>query len=96
MKAFLSAAGIGTRLGPVTNNAPKCLLPIRGVPLLGIWLEVGGHFGIDEVLIHAHSHRSIAKDYLRNNHIGTREKYDQVQKSWPGICFQMQVGGYAC
>lgn len=38
MKAVLLAAGMGTRLRPITNRVPKCLVPINGTPLLDIWL----------------------------------------------------------
>lgn len=38
MRAILLAAGYGTRLRPLTNSMPKCLVPIHGKPLLGIWL----------------------------------------------------------
>jgi len=55
-KAFLLAAGSGTRLRPLTNATPKCLLPIQGVPLLKIWLENCEAAGIREVLINVHSH----------------------------------------
>lgn len=39
MKALLLAAGLGTRLRPLTYTLPKCLVPIHGEPLLGIWLR---------------------------------------------------------
>ncbi len=39
MKALLLAAGFGTRLRPLTDATPKCLVPIHGEPLLGIWLR---------------------------------------------------------
>lgn len=39
MRAILLAAGLGTRLRPLTNEVPKCLVPIKGKPLLQIWLE---------------------------------------------------------
>jgi mannose-1-phosphate guanylyltransferase len=55
-KAFLLAAGSGTRLRPLTDAMPKCLLPIQGVPLLQIWLENCEAAGIREVLINVHSH----------------------------------------
>ncbi len=67
MKAFLLAAGHGTRLRPLTDTTPKCLLPIRGVPLLGIWLDLCRQYGIDEVLINTHSHRDSVKNYARRN-----------------------------
>jgi mannose-1-phosphate guanylyltransferase len=56
MKAFLLAAGHGTRLKPLTDRIPKCLAPIRGVPMLEIWLEVCRRAGIHEVLINLHAH----------------------------------------
>jgi mannose-1-phosphate guanylyltransferase len=72
MKAFLLAAGHGTRLRPLTDKLPKCLVPIRGVPILGIWLELCRHFGIDEVLINLHSHCELVEEFVRNNSTGVR------------------------
>jgi len=54
MKAFLLAAGLGTRLRPITDNIPKCLIPINGKPLLYIWLDLLEQEGIEEVLINVH------------------------------------------
>jgi mannose-1-phosphate guanylyltransferase len=70
MKAFLLAAGQGTRLRPITNDVPKCLVPIRGIPLLSIWLDLCKKFGIDEVLINMHAHAGMVKDFLQNNRNG--------------------------
>ncbi|MEE2885444.1 MAG: sugar phosphate nucleotidyltransferase, partial [Chloroflexota bacterium] len=39
MKAVLLAAGLGTRLRPITNSQPKCLVEINGKPLLAYWLD---------------------------------------------------------
>ena len=64
MKAFLLAAGLGTRLAPLTDHIPKCLLPIRGQPLLGIWLELLRRGGINEVLINLHAHADAVRTYL--------------------------------
>ena len=64
MKAFLLAAGIGTRLRPLTNSIPKCLVPIQGTPLLGIWLEWCEMYGIDQVLLNAHAHSERVREYL--------------------------------
>jgi len=54
MKAFLLAAGFGTRLKPITNDIPKCLAPINGKPLLYNWLDILEKEKIDEVLINSH------------------------------------------
>lgn len=53
-KAFLLAAGLGTRLRPLTDETPKCLVPIRGVPLLRIWLDLCAGHGVREVLVNTH------------------------------------------
>ena len=54
MKAVLLIAGLGTRLRPLTNSIPKCLLPINGVPLLAIWFDKLLAAGVTEVLINTH------------------------------------------
>jgi mannose-1-phosphate guanylyltransferase len=54
MKAVLLCAGFGTRLRPVTNLTPKCLVEIDEVPLLEIWLSSLLRNGISEVLINTH------------------------------------------
>src|SRR5690349_7850655 len=61
MKAFILAAGHGTRLRPMTNNIPKCLVPIRGTPMLEIWLEICFRAGIDEVFLNLHAHADVAR-----------------------------------
>lgn len=64
MKAFLLAAGEGTRLRPITNSIPKCLVPIRQQPLLGIWLDLCRESGIDEVLINLHAHADAVRSFV--------------------------------
>lgn len=54
MKAYLLAAGLGTRLRPITESVPKCLVPIHGKALLSIWLDICEGLGISEVLINTH------------------------------------------
>jgi mannose-1-phosphate guanylyltransferase len=54
MKAFLLAAGLGTRLRPVTDTVPKCMVDIDGRPLLDIWLDEFYRAGVDEVLLNLH------------------------------------------
>ena len=53
-RALLLAAGLGTRLRPITLDTPKCLVPIGGEPLLGRWLRTLEIAGCDSVLINTH------------------------------------------
>jgi mannose-1-phosphate guanylyltransferase len=54
MKAFLLAAGLGTRLRPLTDTTPKCLVEIGRRPMLDIWLDALAKAGVDEVLVNTH------------------------------------------
>jgi mannose-1-phosphate guanylyltransferase len=72
MKAFILAAGNGTRLRPLTDSVPKCLLPIQGVPLLEIWLNNCKAAGIDDVLVNAHAHAEAVKQFAATQKSGVR------------------------
>ncbi len=72
MKAFLLAAGHGTRLRPLTDKIPKCLVSIQGVPMLEIWLEVCRRAGIDEVLINVHAHVDVVRKALSQHKNGLK------------------------
>jgi mannose-1-phosphate guanylyltransferase len=72
VKAFLLAAGHGTRLRPLTDNMPKCMVPIRGVAMLDIWLEICERAGIHEVLINLHAHSEPVRAALRQSKSAVR------------------------
>jgi len=67
MKAFLLAAGLGTRLRPITDNIPKCLVTIQNKPLLYYWLKLCEKYDIGEVLINLHYLPYMVKDFLNSN-----------------------------
>jgi len=67
VKAALLVAGLGTRLRPITEHTPKCLVPINGRPLLAIWLDKLVHGGVTEVLINTHWLAQAVRDYLTAN-----------------------------
>jgi len=54
MRALLLAAGFGTRLRPLTDTIPKCLVPINGRPLLDHWLELLARGGVNQALVNLH------------------------------------------
>ena len=72
MKAFLLAGGLGTRLRPLTDSIPKCLLPVQGVPILQIWFDICRQYGIDEVLINVHAHGDAVRKFIRAQKDGLR------------------------
>lgn len=54
MRALLLAGGLGTRLRPLTDRIPKCLVPIYGKPLLEYWLDLLLPNGVEAVLVNTH------------------------------------------
>ncbi len=81
MKAFLLAAGKGTRLRPLTLSTPKCLAPINGVPLLEIWLALLERSGITEVLINMHHLADQVDGFLQERRHRTRLKVVAVRET---------------
>ena len=73
MKAMILAAGLGTRLRPLTDDRPKALVEINGRTLLEIALTRLRTFGIHEVIINVHHLAGTVVDYLkRNDNFGMR------------------------
>ena len=67
MKTMIFAAGLGTRLKPITDNIPKALVPIQGEPILGRLLKKLKKSGLDEVVINIHHFSQQIKDYVLDN-----------------------------
>lgn len=67
MKALLLAAGLGTRLRPITKTIPKCLVPIGEKPLLQYWLENLTKVGVDEFLINTHYLHKKVEDFVEKS-----------------------------
>jgi NDP-sugar pyrophosphorylase family protein len=67
MKAMILAAGLGTRLRPLTNDRPKALVEVAGRTLLEITLRRLGSFGIREVIINVHHFADKVIQYLQQN-----------------------------
>ncbi|MBI5739880.1 MAG: nucleotidyltransferase family protein [Nitrospirae bacterium] len=72
MKAFLLAAGEGTRLKPLTLHTPKCLVSINGRPLLEYWFDLFELHGINEILINTSHLAGKVKDYVNSHSRGLR------------------------
>lgn len=67
MKAMVLAAGLGTRLRPLTDDRPKALVTVNGRTLLEIALERLRSFGVDDVIVNTHHFAGMVSEYLAAN-----------------------------
>ena len=70
MKAMVFAAGLGTRLRPLTDTMPKALVPVRGVPMLGRVLTKLRGAGLDSFVVNVHHFAEQIEKYLSENDFG--------------------------
>lgn len=73
MKAMVLAAGLGTRLRPLTDNRPKALVEVAGRTLLEITITRLRSFGVNQAIVNVHHFANMVVDYLKaNNNFGMR------------------------
>ena len=68
MKAMILAAGLGTRLRPLTDDRPKALVEVAGRTLLEIAIARLREFGVSEVIVNVHHFSEMVTEYLRDKH----------------------------
>ena len=68
MKAMILAAGLGTRLRPLTDDRPKALVTVAGRTLLELTLSRLRNFGVHEVILNVHHFADVIVGYLEANH----------------------------
>jgi NDP-sugar pyrophosphorylase family protein len=68
MRAMIFAAGLGTRMKPITDNLPKALAPVDGVPLLEIVIRRLKFFGIEDIIINVHYLADQVEEFLHSKH----------------------------
>ena len=64
VKALLLAGGLGTRLRPLTDTVPKCLVPVLDRPLLDFWVDRLAEAGIDEARVNTHALADQVRAYI--------------------------------
>jgi len=67
MKAIIFAAGLGTRLKPLTDNCPKALVPLNGKPLLWHAIKNLEKFGVKEIVVNIHHFGEQIIDFIDQN-----------------------------
>ena len=72
MKAMVFAAGLGTRLKPITDSMPKALVPVCGDPLLGHVLRKLVASGYDDIVVNVHHFAGQIREYLDSHDFGVR------------------------
>ncbi|MDR1516580.1 MAG: nucleotidyltransferase family protein, partial [Dysgonamonadaceae bacterium] len=81
MKALIFAAGLGTRLKPLTDKQPKALVSIAGKPLLQHVIEKLKAAGFDEIIVNIHHFGSQIIDFVRqNNAFGIRVEFSDERE----------------
>lgn len=66
MKAFILAAGLGTRLKPITDFKPKALVEINGIPLIEHIIRKLIRFGFNSIIINVHHFADQVIDFVKS------------------------------
>lgn len=90
MKAMIFAAGLGTRMKPLTDTMPKALVPVNGTPLLEIVIRRLIFFGIKDIIINVHYMAEQIEDFLaeKNNfgiNISISDEREKVLETGGGL-----------
>jgi NDP-sugar pyrophosphorylase family protein len=75
MKTMIFAAGLGTRLKPMTDTMPKALVPVGGRPLLQILLEKLARHGCTEAVINVHHFADMIEEWCASNDMGVSIRF---------------------
>jgi N-acetyl-alpha-D-muramate 1-phosphate uridylyltransferase len=70
MKAMLFAAGLGTRLYPLTADKPKAMVELCGKPLIYYAIEKMKKSGVDQIVVNVHHFAEVLVNYLNTNDFG--------------------------
>ena len=90
MKAMIFAAGLGTRLKPITDTVPKAMVEVGGQPMLKIVLDRCHRAGITEVVVNIHYLPKVIKDFLLTYespgmHVFISDESDEILETGGGL-----------
>ena len=98
MKAMIFAAGLGTRLKPLTDTLPKALVPLAGKPLLQWQIERLKAAGITDIVVNVHHFPDMIINYLHDNdnfgcRIAVSDERDMLLETGGGLRKAMRLLG---
>lgn len=70
MKGMIFAAGLGTRLAPLTDTCPKALIEVGGIPMLERAIRHLSDVGVSDMVINVHHHAEMVKEYIASHDFG--------------------------
>lgn len=90
MKALIFAAGLGTRLRPLTDDRPKALVEINGMTLLEIVIRRLKKAGVTDIIVNVHHHAQMIIDFLQNKNnfdinISISDERDELLETGGGL-----------
>ena len=95
MKAMIFAAGLGTRLRPITDTMPKALVPVCGKPLLYHTICKLRDAGYDDIVVNVHHFPEQIRQYLQEHDFGVRicisDESEQLLETGGGILAARQL-----
>ena len=78
VNAMILSAGLGTRLGHITKNKPKCLVEVNNVTMLDHWLYKLSALGVEQFLINTHYCRKLVEEFWKQHPM--RDKIHLVEE----------------
>jgi choline kinase len=86
MKAIILAAGLGTRLRPITNEVPKCMVPVNGIRIIDKQIDNLLSNGVDEIYVVDGYKAEVLAEHLKANfpqvHIVSNPRYAETNNMY--------------
>lgn len=93
MKAMVLASGLGTRLRPLTEAMPKCLMPLGGRPLIDWTLRWLHSFGVTECMINLHYLPDKVRNFVGNGDLYGLQVYYSYEPELLGTAGAVKKAG---
>lgn len=93
MNAMIFAAGLGTRLKPLTDTMPKALVPVNGKPLLAHVMEKLHMSGFDNIVVNVHHFAGQIIDYLKTTDVKISDERERLLDTGGGLKVALPLFG---